>query len=145
MNLAKIKEIVIPILNRFELKLYSIKRKKAFNMFILEILVYGKNADVSLLAKVNRIINDEIDEELPHDYNLEVSSAGAERKIRSLEEAADNIGKFVFIKTSNEELFATLVAVKDSVIVVEKPLKNKSEVVNIAYKDIKTFRLAIRL
>ena len=144
MNLENIKKIIEPALATEKLSLYSLKIKQEFGMNILEVLVDGDKLDSDTLSTVNQKINDLIDSELPEDYYLEVSSPGAERDIRSLEEANRFIGKYVFFKTNSMEHEGTLEKITGETLSIKVNLKGRFKTFEINYSDIIKLRLAIK-
>lgn len=144
MNLENIKKIIEPALATEKLSLFSLKTKQEFGMNILEVLVDGDKLDSDTLSTVNQKINDLIDSELPEDYYLEVSSPGAERDIRSLEEANRFIGKYVFFKTKNLEHEGTLEKITGETLSIKVNLKGRFKTFEINYSDIIKLRLAIK-
>lgn len=144
MNLENIKNLIEPVLKEENLTLYSLKTKHEMGMAILEILVDGDDLNSDLLSSVNQKINDLIDSELPDDYYLEVSSPGAERDIRSLEEACKFVGKYIFFRTNKLEHEGTLEKIEEETLFVKVNLKGRFKTFEVNYSDIIKLRLAIK-
>ncbi|NLN50865.1 MAG: hypothetical protein GX149_04505 [Acholeplasmataceae bacterium] len=144
MNLEKIKTIIIPILTNYNLELYSLKTKRQFGMAILEVLVDGDDIDASFLAKVNQKLNDAIDPELPKNYYLEVSTAGAERPLNSLNQAAKHVGKYLLLETAKEKIKGVLEEVKAESLVLKVNLKGVIKKIEIAESEIVKMMLTVK-
>ena len=100
---------------------------------------------------VSEKISDKLDEEDPikDEYYLEVSSPGAEKPLKSLEQVSVSIGKYVYIKLSQpmaglDEVQGTILDVVDGVINLEYLVKNIKKRVEIPYDRIKFIRLAVK-
>ena len=85
-------------------------------------------------------VNDPID--VP--YSLEVSSPGAERVLRNIEEVKKAIGKYIYLETSEVFYYGTLLNLVDDELEIEYFQKNIKKKTKINYQDIKLIRLAIK-
>ncbi|MCX8012444.1 MAG: ribosome maturation factor RimP [Desulfobacterota bacterium] len=104
--IEKTREIVIPIIHRFNLKLIDIEYIVQKGRKIIRIII-DKDTGVTLddCAKVSREIGYilDINDLFPSSYNLEVSSPGVERPLKTLNDFEKFTGRKIFIKTT--ELF----------------------------------------
>lgn len=143
MNIEKIKEIIIPILYKHKLELYSLKSKREFGMSILEILVEGDKIDAQTLGKVNQEINDGIDEYLPNNYYLEVSTAGAVRPLRNIDEVKKHIGKYIKVKEEHGSTKGVLEKVEENIMFIKVNNKGRMTVVKFVFDEVKEVILTV--
>lgn len=87
----KINDIIEPIINNLNYEVYDVIYEKN----VLSIFIDKKEGSISIndCEKVNDAITDILDEKdlIKGQYNLEVSSPGLERKIRSSKQLKENI------------------------------------------------------
>ncbi len=147
MNIELIKSFVEEYLVGKDLVLYSIKLKKEYGMSIVEVLLDSDDAmDIDTLALCNTYLAeklDEVDQNWP-EYYLEVSSAGAEKELHSLDQVKKYIGYYVNLE-SNETLEGKLEDVVDDILHVKVNLKGRMKLYKIEYANIKKIRLAVHI
>lgn len=144
MNLEIVKEKIIKILEKSDLELYSLKQKRKFGLPVLEVLVDGDEMDSNKLGRVNQEINDEIDEFLPVNYYLEVSTAGAIRPIKSSEEAKKYIGKYILVKKENKEVKGVLEKVEDDTLYIKINQKGRMSIIETSFKEANEVMLTVK-
>lgn len=144
MNLEKITEIATNILKRYDLKLYSLKQKREHGMSILEILVDGDSLDAANLGAVNEAINEAIDEYLPNNFYLEVSTAGAIRTLNSLEEVKRQINKYVEVTINNQVSKGVLEKVENDIMFIKINDKGRMKVIKASYNDVDEVKLTVK-
>ncbi len=93
-------------------------------------------------VKVSDVISTYLDEADPIDssYGLEVTSAGAERELRTYDEIKRAHGHYVYIKTFDQIYEGTLEDVTESDITIREKNKQKT---TIFMTDIELIRMAI--
>ena len=146
--IEKIQEIILPYLKENNVSLFDIEYVFEDNENILRIYIDNEEENMDLLTCVNISegisklldINDPID--VP--YSLEVSSPGAERPLRNIEEVIKSIGKYIYIETEDISIYGTLLSVKDEELELEYLIKNIKKKTTVNYKNIKLIRLAIK-
>ncbi|MBS5114765.1 MAG: ribosome maturation factor RimP [Erysipelotrichaceae bacterium] len=150
---AKIADMIQSILEQHQCYLDEIVYEKEGNEWYLRIFVEKINGslDMETCVAVSEKISDKLDEEDPikDEYYLEVSSPGAEKPLKSLEQVSVSIGKYVYIKLSQpmaglDEVQGTILDVVDGVINLEYLVKNIKKRVEIPYDRIKFIRLAVK-
>jgi len=103
--MRRVTEFAQSLLPSMELELYDVQFRREAHGWVLR-LVIDRIGGVSLddCSRVSREISDYLDVEdlIDHAYHLEVSSPGAERALRSLQECRRFIGEKVRIKTREE-------------------------------------------
>ncbi len=148
MDIERIRELVVPYLEEHNLLLYSLKTKKEYGMTIVEVLIDSEELlDIDTLALCNTYLCeqlDQIDQDWP-EYYLEVSSAGAEKELKSLEEVKKYINSYVNLETTNDVLEGKLEEVNDTILHVKVNLKGRMKIYKIDYQEIKKIRLAVHL
>lgn len=146
-NLNQVKEIVLDIIKDSEFTLYDIKEEKLGNDLILQIFI-DKNPSITLdeLAYLNEQISnklDAIDSDYPP-YYLEVSSPGAEKELRNLDEIKKYIGSYVYLEEDNN-YYGYLEECSDEELVIKVNLKGRIKKQKVSLSKIKFIRLAVKV
>ena len=134
--IEKVKEIILPYLEENNVSLFDIEYVFEDNENILRIYIDNDEENMDLLTCVNiseglsKIldVNDPID--VP--YSLEVSSPGAERVLRNIEEVKKAIGKYIYLETSEVFYYGTLLNLVDDELEIEyfqKNIKKKTKII----------------
>jgi ribosome maturation factor RimP len=145
MNLEKMKEKLIPILNRHDLKIYSIRKKKEFGENIVEILIDVEVMDIDTLEKIHLEYIDLLtDDELDPNYFLELSSVGVERPIKIKEEVINYLSRYVYLESPKYKGYGTLLAFEDNTMTLEINDKGRLKKINILFDEAKKLRTAIK-
>ncbi len=148
MNIDIVKNLVEPYLKEKDLILYSCKLKKEYGMNIVEVLVDSEDIlDIDELAACNTYLAeklDEYDQDWP-EYMLEVSSAGAEKEIKSLEQLKKYIESYVYLESNNTSYEGKLENIEDDILSVKVNLKGRMKVYKINFNDISYIRLAVHI
>lgn len=146
--IEKIKEIILPYLEKEQVILFDIEYVFEDNENILRIYIDNDEENMDLLTCVNisEGISKLLDENDPIDvpYSLEVSSPGAERPLRNIEEVNKAVGKYIYLETSDQAYYGTLLNCCDGVLEIQYLVKNIKKKTTINYQDIKNIRLAIK-
>ena len=118
-------------------ELYDIVKLKENGINIFRVYITSKNGiDINKCNEVSKLISPilDIDEPFEGEYNLEVSSPGIERKLKTLRHFLNSIGEFVKIKTKTLEIYkGKLLEVNENKI---KILDDIGEEYEIEYEDI---------
>jgi len=91
-----------------EVELYDIVTTKEHNNNIFRIYITSKDGiNLDKCAEVSRMVSPilDLDEPINGKYNLEVSSAGIERKLKTLHHFICSVGEKVKIKEYSTEIF----------------------------------------
>ncbi len=148
MDLNKVKDILIPYLEEKGLSFYSIEFVKEADALILRICIDKDGGiDIDDLALCNEFLSekmDSIDNDMK-EYFLEVSSPGAEKELRNIDEIIKNVGSYVHIELENMIYEGNLLEVIDNNIVIRFNAKGRFKTIHIPYEDIKFIRLAVKL
>ena len=143
MKLDELKTGLAEYLSEKNLKLYDLTYSKKDNILTV---VLDESLDLNAISKISEDVSAYMDE---HDgdmdaYLLSVETAGIERKIRNEQEVADAVGSYVYVKTGNLELNGDLKDYKDGILTLAYKDKNLNKKAEIAYKDIKFIRYAVK-
>ena len=143
MDIKKIEEQVNISLENKDIEVYSIKSKRENGMDILEILLDG-NIHGDNIEEIHYLILDKINDFLPDDYYLEVSSIGAEKPIRNEIEMEKSIGKYINVVSDFYSGDGTLESFDGLNIVITVNLKGRLKKLTIPYEKINKARWAIK-
>lgn len=148
MDLEKVREIVLEIIKDTDYSLYDVKEEKSGSDLILQVFIDKvPHIDINELALLNDKISsklDEVDSTWPP-YYLEVSSPGAEKELRNIEEIKANINSYIYVETSTSNYYGYLLECNDDNITVKINLKGRIKKQTINLSDIKFIRLAVKV
>ena len=139
--------IIKEAVKALNLYLYDLEYKSEKAGNFLRVFVDTKEHDVTIddCINLNNILCEKITDDMMKDeYFLEVSSPGAERKLRSIEEINDYLGYYVYIKTYEKidgvkEFYGDLLSADQMV-----SIKQGNKTTSILYDKISQIRLAIK-
>ncbi|MDE5566560.1 MAG: hypothetical protein K2H02_04380 [Anaeroplasmataceae bacterium] len=149
MNLEAVKELLMPYLKQHHLMLYDIAFTKEYGYLTLQVLIDKEGGiDIDDLSACNEYLSaelDKIDADM-QEYMLEVSSPGAEKELRTIEEIKGAIQSYVHIEIENMIYEGILENVsEDNVISIRYNAKGRFKIAHIAYNEIKLIRLAVKI
>lgn len=148
MDLKIIEEIFEPYLKENGLFLCDVEFVQEFGYNILRISIDKDGGiDIDDLAKANEYISvviEKYDASLG-EYMLEVSSPGAEKKLRNIDEIIDSIGLYVHVEIPNNIYEGYLESVVDDTICVKINAKGRFKRISIKYDEISLIRLAVKI
>ena len=148
MELDKVNEIVLKIVADKPYNLYAIKEEKVGTDNILQIFI-DKEPAISLaeLATLNELISnelDKIDASWPP-YMLEVSSPGAEKELKGIDDILKSVGKYIHVELIDKVYEGYLEEANDLEIIIKINLKGRIKKLPIKVNDIKFIRLAVKI
>lgn len=148
MELDKVNEIVLNIIADKPYNLYAIKEEKVGTDNILQIFI-DKEPAISLaeLATLNELISnelDKIDASWPP-YMLEVSSPGAEKELKGIDDILKSVGKYIHVELIDKVYEGYLEEANDLEIIIKINLKGRIKKLPIKVNDIKFIRLAVKI
>lgn len=123
---------------------YDIEYVKERQQTILRVIIDKPSGiDIDDCVAASEVISVYLDDTDPisDNYSLEVTSPGAEKKLRNREEIVQAIGRYVFVKTNEQEVMGELVGFEEDTL----SLKTRQKIVDINYLDVTLIRLAIKL
>jgi len=145
MNLEKIKEKLIPIIDKVGLSVYSIRTKREFGEKIVEILLDTETMDIDVLEKIHiEFVETLTDDDLDPSYFLELSSLGAERPLSTKEELLKAVSKYIYLESPKYKGNGTLISFDNDIIILEINDKGRFKKIEIKFDDAKKMRQAIK-
>lgn len=134
------------------LKIISVDYVFESGIKILRVIAEGENGlDLDEASKLNELISNELDVEdfIDEEYYLEVSSEGIEKELRSDDDIAKSVGKYVFISTYEKinglkEFYGDLLSFDGETITLSYMAKNIKKNVEIQKNKISKIRLAVK-
>lgn len=147
LELENVKKILSPYLEEHQLSLYDISFYKEDGNLILQVLL-DKNGGISIdeLAECNDYLSshlDDMDQDMP-EYFLEVSSPGAEKELRNIDEIKQQLHSYVHVELENMIYEGTLEQVEDNQLTIRFNAKGRFKKVEIPYEKIHFIRLAVK-
>ena len=148
MDLNVIKEILDPFLKENNLLFYdSVLEKEDGNLFLRVYLDKKGGITIDELALANDYLSERIDKydsDLP-EYFLEVSSPGAEKVLRNLNEVKENIDAYIHVELPNMIYEGVLLEVlDDGTITMKINAKGRFKKVTFNYEEVNLIRLAVK-
>lgn len=153
MELKNIKELVEPILKKHDTFLYELTFVKENNEDYLRIFVdkVGASLDLDTCVAISEEISLLLDEKdlIPHEYILEVSSAGAERPLKNIEDYKNALGKDIWVVLKEpidkfDEIIGVLKEATETGIILEYKFKTKTKKVEILFENIEEAITTVR-
>ena len=150
----RIKEIIEPVIQNIGLELFDITFSKESGRWILRVFIDKSEAEIQLseCEKVSNMINQALDKEdfISQRYNLEVSSPGLDRPLKSIDDFIKFNSKLVNIKLYSaieyppfmKNFVGRIKDVKDNIVVLEDKQGN---IINIEYSKIARARLDVEI
>ncbi|XFA99706.1 ribosome maturation factor RimP [Candidatus Izemoplasma sp. B36] len=143
MKIEELKENLSKFLKSINYELYDLELRKHKKDTILTVYIdRPEGITINEVVDATNQLNPYIDELDPIDgeYMLEVSSAGAEKELRTGQAIKQAIGKYVHIETYEQKIEGYLNNFDGYVI----QLKVKNKKIEINYEDVNLIRLAIK-
>jgi ribosome maturation factor RimP len=150
--ISSIKELLEPTLNHMGYELYSLDQSGQSGRTLRISIDHNEPITIEDCARVSRIAGPLLDRAnlIEGHYELEVSSPGAERPLRSQNDYARFNGKRVNIRYRSGEsetvVEGQLIAVDDAGIAVQAPsARGAPVIIHIGWEDVVTGRLAVAI
>lgn len=148
MDLTIVKEILKPFLEENNLLFYDVKlEKEDGNLFLRVYLDKKGGITIDELALANDYLSERIDKydsDLP-EYFLEVSSPGAEKELRNIDEVKEYIDSYIHVELPSMIYEGVLLEVSDdNQITMKINAKGRFKKVSFNYEEVKFIRLAVK-
>ncbi len=145
-------EIGRPVIEEMGYSLVDVEFIKEGKNYVLRYLIDSENGvDIDDCAVISEKISHVLDLQDPikDEYVLEISSPGAERPLKTKEEIAKAVNKYVNVKLSkpilnSKEFEGDLIAFDGDVLTLSYKEKNLTKIIDIKYEQISKIRLAIK-
>lgn len=152
--LLKIKEQAIPIVESHQKVLVDVVLRKEFSTNIISIIIddpVSFTIDIDEVAQINLEILDVVNDYIPDNYYLEVTTLGIERALVTENDFKRAIGQYIYLTTYQKqteafnlkEMNGYLLNYNEKEIEVEIELNKRKKIVTIAKDQIAKIRLAI--
>lgn len=146
----KVKLFAESIASKFGVEIFDVHFRKEQHGYVLRIFIDKQGIDIEDCAAFSREVSRWLDKEdiIPLKYNLEVSTPGLNRPIRSIEDFKKYIGRKCKIETLNKDnegrkhFTGVIKEVEGNNVVLEM---KKDEIVNIPFANIKKSNLEFEL
>ncbi len=153
--LIKIKELSKPIIEEYGFILVDVKKVVEFGAVISQVIIDDPKTftlDIDIVGEINQRILDEVNDFLPDDSYLEVTSLGIERELLSEDDYNKAIGQYVYVKMTEiiktasnlDELYGHLEENKENELVVKGFVKGAKKTFIIPKDKIVKIRLAVK-
>lgn len=151
-NLEKMKELALPVIEKYHKELVSLKKVKEFGIDKIVFTIDDPKTftlDIDEVATINEEILDIINDLIPDGYYLEVSSLGAERELITTKDYERALNQYIYVSTYQKvannlkEINGYLKAYDDEKIVVDAIIKTRTKEIIITKNNIAKIRLAI--
>jgi len=134
------------------LKIISVDYVFESGIKILRVIAEGEDGlSLDEASNLNELISNELDVEdfIDEEYYLEVSSEGIEKELRTDEDIAKSVGKYVFVSTYEKingikEFYGDLLSFDGETIALSYMAKNIKKNVEIQKNKISKIRLAVK-
>lgn len=143
MDINKIKKILEDFSKENDLNLFDVNYQKS--SLILTVL-FDNELDMDKLEEVSNKLStylDKYEDEFEDNYFLDVSTVGVERPIRNEEELKAAVGKYIYVKTKENEYYGTLHSYTNGVLSLNVKDKNRTKNVSVEYSNTKQLRYAV--
>lgn len=152
--LEKIVSEALPIIERHGLNFYKSEVRTEFGSVFYTIFVDDPNEndlDIEIVQTINTELLDVVNDMLPDNGYLEVSSVGVERPLKTNEDFNKAIGKYIYVslyekleKENEKEFYGYLTRLDDLVIEMDILVKTRHKQIIIERKKIAAARLAVK-
>lgn len=153
-HIEKIKELIQPIVQSLNIKLYDAKWVQQKRDKILQIAVMKKDGtmDIETCSTISEMISEALDaaDFISYEYFLEVCSPGAEREIIDYSEFSELIGAHVYVRVIHpikkmQEFTGEVLSAQDNEIEMTYRDKALTKKVQIEKNNIDYCRLAVKM
>ena len=151
--LKKVHNIIYPLFDTDELKLYDVEWLYENKMHILRISIGKKDRTIdletcSMMSEKISLLLDVIPE-LDDKYYLEVCSPGAERELKDIDDIKNALNEYVYLKLKSpkdglDDLTGNLIEVNENSVKIRYRVKTREKDFDVLLENIALIRLAIK-
>lgn len=153
--LEKIKELSKPIVEEYGLILVGVKKVVEFGAVIAQVIIDDPKTftlDIDVVAEINERILDEVNDYLPDNSYLEVTTPGVERPLENEDDYNKAIGKYIYIKMTEkvssakdqDEVYGYLEENKETELLIRGFVKGAKKTFIVPKDKIAKIRLAVK-
>ena len=142
--MEKLKNELTKIVEDLNYYVYDIEYVQEHKEYILRVMIENESViTIDDCIKVSKTISVFLDQDDPFKeaYNLEVTSPGAERELRTEAEIKRAVGKHVYVETMEQKIKGDLLSYKEGFLEIKHTNKRTSKINEI---DANLIRLAIK-
>jgi len=150
--IEKVEKLMLPICEETGTYLVDVEYEEENGTWYLRIFV---DTEVGLTMEeciaVTELISGKLDEEdfIAEEYMMEVSSPGAERPLKTVEDLRDAVGYHINVTVQDaiddiHEFQGDLISFESDILVLECLFKTRKKQIKIAYNNVKKARLAVK-
>ncbi|AIO18720.1 Ribosome maturation factor RimP [Candidatus Izimaplasma bacterium HR1] len=142
--MEKLKNVITKLVNELNYDVYDIEYVQEHNEYILRVMIENETViNIDDCIKASKKISAHLDQDDPftEPYNLEVTSAGAERELKTEKQIKRAVGKYVYIETMEQKVSGDLLSYKEGFLELKHSNKRTSKINEI---DVNLIRLAIK-
>lgn len=153
-DLIKIKEYSLEVVNKYHKTLVDVITVFEYGIHIIRIIIDDPNTfdiDIDEVALINNELLDLVNDLIPDDYYLEVTSVGIERELIDENDYFKAIGKYVYVSCYEKlpdikikEFYGDLVAYDNGKLTINVKIKNRQKEIEIEKIKIAKIRLAVK-
>ena len=151
--LTQLYDWIEPIVQAKNLVIYHLDYTKEGQDWVLEVLLTkhnGESVELDVVTECSRLISEELDTHdwTTHEYLLDVSSAGAERPLYTIEQVMAAQGSYVAVilkepMEKDRQWIGYLRAATPEEITIECRVKTRTITLHIPYTNIDFIRLSV--
>lgn len=142
--MEKLKNKLTKIVEDLGYYVYDIEYVQENKEYVLRVMI-EKETEINIddCVIVSKTISEQLDLDDPFTeaYNLEVTSPGAERELRTEKEIKRAVGKYIYLETMEQKVKGDLLSYKEGFLEIKHANKRTSKINEI---DCNLIRLAIR-
>lgn len=153
-NLEEMKRLALPIIEKHQKELVNLNVNKEFGFNKITFIIDDPDnfmLDIDEVAQINEEILDVINDLIPDEYYLEISSLGIERELVTPRDFEKALNHYIYISTyqkqvdaSNlKELYGYLESFNEDTVTIKAMIKTREKVVTVKRSDIAKIRLAV--
>ena len=144
MELSRLRELIADQVQRQGVELYDLEYVQERKTHILRVVIdKPEGIDIEDCVAVSNLLDPRLDEwdPFPAEYSLEVTSPGAERKLRNPGEINRAIGQWIHVETASAKYEGELLAFDGAVLT----LKIRTKTIQLPVPELTLIRTAVKM
>ncbi len=144
MELSRLRELIAEPVNGLGYELYDLEYVQERKTHILRVVIdKPEGIDIEDCVAVSNLLDPKLDEwdPFPAEYSLEVTSPGAERKLRNPEEIRRAVGRWIHAETASAKYEGELLAFDGATLT----LKIRTKTIQLAVPELTLLRTAVKM
>lgn len=144
MELSQLRELIAEPVKSLGYELYDLEYVQERKTHILRVVIdKPEGIDIEDCVAVSHLLDPKLDEwdPFPVEYSLEVTSPGAERKLRNPDEIRRALGRWVHAETASGKFEGELLAYDGATLT----LKIRTKTIQLAVPELTLIRTAVKM